>query len=148
MLYNQHSPGLHAGMREVLERHQQICDDLYHLALEENQFLQEKKRPYGADLLDRRQALLDQLTSNLEALKQALVPASGEAKELADLREKVRARILQIIHLDRETEKLILRYSLQSRSGAPASGPAPAPPVGNVARLYGKVLPPPPRHQG
>ena len=145
MLYKKQSSGLHAGMREVLESHQRICDDLYQLALEENQFLQEKKRPYGADLLDRRQALLDQLTANLEALKQALAPAPGEAKELAALREKVRARILQIIHLDRETEKLILRYSLQSRSAAPSAGPAPAPPAGNVARLYGKLLPPPPR---
>lgn len=142
MLYNKQSAGLHACMREVLERHQQICDDLYQLALEENQFLQEKKRPYGADLLGRRQALLDQLTTNLDALKQAFAPAPGEAKELAVLREKVRARILQIIHLDRETEKLILRYSLQNRSGAPAAGPASAPPVGNVARLYGKVLNP------
>jgi hypothetical protein len=132
-------------MREVLERHRQICDELYQLALEENQFLQEKKRPYGADLLDRRQALLERLTRNLDALKLALSPAPGEAKDLAELREKVRARILQIIHLDRETEKLILRYSLQSRGGAPVAGTPPAPPMGNVARLYGKVLPPLPR---
>jgi len=145
MLYKQQASGLHAAMREVLERHRQICDDLYQLALEENQFLQEKKRPFGADLLDRRQTLLDQLTTNLEALKQAFAPAPGETKELSELREKVRARILQIIHLDRETEKLILRYSLQSRGGAPASGTPPAPSAGNVARLYSKVLPPPPR---
>ena len=129
-------------MREVLERHRQICDDLYQLALEENQFLQEKKRPFGVDLLERRQALLDQLTTNLDSLKQALAPAPREAKGLAELREKVRSRILQIIHLDRETEKLILRYSLQSRSGAPSSGAAPAQLAGSVARLYGKVLPP------
>ena len=130
-------------MREVLERHRQICDDLYQLALEENQFLQENKRPYGADLLDRRQVLLDRLTNNLGALKQALAPAPGEAKDLGELRERVRARILQIIHLDRETEKLILRYSLQSRGGgAPAASAPPAPRPGNVARLYGKVLPP------
>jgi hypothetical protein len=130
-------------MREVLERHRQICDDLYQLALEENQFLQEKKRPFGVDLLERRQALLDQLTTNLDSLKQALAPAPREAKGLAELREKVRSRILQIIHLDRETEKLILRYSLQSRSSTPTSGAAPAPLAGSVARLYGKVLPPP-----
>ena len=132
-------------MREVLERHQRICDELYQLALEENSFLQENKRPYGADLLDRRQALLDQLTNNLEALKQALAPAAGEAKELAELRERVRARILQIIHLDRETEKLILRYSLQNRGGPTAAGAPPPPSAGNVARLYGKVLPHLPR---
>lgn len=129
-------------MREVLERHQRICDDLYQLSLDENKFLLEKKRPFGPDLLDRRQTLLDQLTANLETLKQAMAPAPGLAREVAELKEKVRQRILQIIHLDRENEKLILRYSLQSRGGpANASAPTP-PPVGSVARLYGKVLPP------
>lgn len=127
-------------MREVLERHQRICDDIYQLALDENRFLTEKKRPFGQDLLQRRQALLDQLSTNLEALKQALAPVPREAQALAELKEKVRQRILQIIHLDRENEKLILRYSLQSRGG-PAAASTP-PPAGSVARLYGKVLPP------
>ncbi len=130
-------------MREVLERHQRICDDLYQLALDENQFLLEKKRPFGQDLLERRQALLDQLTTNLEALKQALAPAPGEGAAMGELKEKVRQRILQIIHLDRDNEKLILRYSLQSRGGPTAAPTTPAaPPAGNIARLYGKVLPP------
>ena len=56
-------------MREVLERHDRICDDLYQLALEENQFLLQKKRPLSSELLVRRQGLLDRLTVNLEALK-------------------------------------------------------------------------------
>ncbi len=143
MLHNEHKPRLNPAMREVLERHQRVCDDLYQLALDENQFLLEKKRPFGQDLLERRQALLDQLTTNLEALKQALAPAPGEGAALGALKEKVRQRILQIIHLDRENEKLILRYSLQSRGGPTATPAAPAaPPAGNIARLYGKVLPP------
>lgn len=99
-------------MREVLERHQRICDDLYQLSLEENQFLLEKKRPFGSELLQRRQALLDQLTANLHALKEALAPAPAEQRELAELKEKVRQRILQIIHLDRENEKLLLRFKI------------------------------------
>ncbi len=130
-------------MREVLERHQRICDDLYQLSLDENRFLLENKRPFGSELLQRRQALLDQLTANLEALKEALAPAPGEAREMAELKEKVRQRILQIIHLDRENEKLILRCSLQSRGGSlPGAAPAPTPAAGSVARLYGKALPP------
>lgn len=129
-------------MREVLERHQRICDDLYQLSLDENKFLLEQKRTFGAELLQRRQALLDQLSTNLDALKQAIAPAPGEARALAELKEKVRQRILQIIHLDRENEKLILRYSLQSRGPAAAQGTPTPPPAGSVARLYSKVLPP------
>lgn len=144
MLHNQQKPRLNPAMREVLERHQRICDDLYQLALDENHFLLEKKRPFGQDLLERRQALLDQLTTNLEALKQALAPAPGEGAAMGELKEKIRQRILQIIHLDRDNEKLILRYSLQSRGGPTAAAPGvpAAPPAGNIARLYGKVLPP------
>jgi hypothetical protein len=135
---------LDAAMREVLERHQRICDDLYQLALEENQFLLQKKRPLSPELLARRQALLDQLTANLEVLKKALAPSPGEARDLAELKERVRQRIMQIIHLDRENEKLLLRYSLAARTPAGAANATqPPPPAGSVARLYGKVIPPP-----
>jgi hypothetical protein len=131
-------------MREVLERHQHICDELYQLSLEENKFLVENKRQYGAELLNRKQGLLDRLNQNLDALKQALDDTPGENRSLDELKERTRQRILQIIHLDRENEKLILRYSLQSRAGtAPAGTGAPPPPApGSVARLYGKVMPP------
>ncbi len=142
MLYSQHSPRLDAGMREVLERHQRICDDLYQLALDENRYLLEKKRPFGPDLLERRQALLDRLTTNLDALKQAMQPAPGEARDLAELKERIRQRILQIIHLDRENEKLILRFSLQSRGGPATPQPSAPPPPSSIAKLYGRVLPP------
>lgn len=142
MLYTQHSSRLDAAMREVLERHQRICDDLYQLALDENRFLLEKKRPFGTDLLERRQALLDQLTNNLEALKQAMAPSPGESRDLAELKERIRQRILQIIHLDRDNEKLILRFSLQSRGGPANTQPPPPPPAVSIAKLYGKVLPP------
>jgi len=130
-------------MREVLERHERICDDLYQLALEENQFLLQKKRPLSSELLVRRQGLLDRLTVNLEALKKALAPDPTAARDLAELKEKVRQRILQIIHLDRENEKLLLRYSLAARTpGAVQTAAPPPPPAGSVARLYGQVVPP------
>jgi len=133
-------------MRDVLERHERICDDLYQLALEENQFLLQKKRPLSGELLARRQALLDRLTTNLDALKKALAPDPGATRELAELKEKVRQRILQILHLDRENEKLLLRYSLAARTPSSAvAGTPPPPPVGSVARLYGQIVAPPKR---
>jgi hypothetical protein len=42
----------------------------------------------------------------------------------AELIEKARAKLLQILHLDRENEQLLLRYSLGIQ---PASPPAAAP---------------------
>lgn len=132
-------------MREVLERHQRICDDLYQLALEENQFLQTQKRPVTGEFVARKQALLDELTRNLDSLRQGLSDSGERSRELAATRDKVLQRIQQIIHLDRENEKLLLRYSLPPRgaSAAPATPPAPtAAMAGGIARLYGKVVPP------
>lgn len=131
-------------MREVLERHQQICDDLYQLALDENQFLQTQKRPIAGEYISRKQALLDELTGNLDAFRESLADAGPRAKELAPLRDRVLQRIQQIIHLDRENEKLLLKYSLPSRTPAtPATPVAPNPAMaGGIARLYGKVVPP------
>lgn len=132
-------------MRDVLERHQRICDDLYQLALEENQFLQTQKRPMTGEFVSRKQALLDELTRNLDALKDTLADAGGRTRELGGLRDKVLQRIQQIIHLDRENEKLLLKYSLPSRAPAAAAATplAPTPAMaGGIARLYGKVVPP------
>lgn len=131
-------------MREVLERHQQICDDLYQLALDENQFLQTQKRPTSGEFITRKQALLDELTGNLEAFRESLADTGPRARDLAGLRDRVLQRIQQIIHLDRENEKLLLKYSLPSRAPQTPSGPVTPNPAmaGGIARLYGKVLPP------
>lgn len=127
-------------MREALERHWRICDDLYRLALEENEFLRRERRPPDESLLGRKRALLDQLTASLDSLKQGLNPSPGAAHEETELRERVREKILQVVHLDRENEKLLLKVSLPGR--AAAAVPPPPPPPGAVARAYGQALPP------
>ncbi|HET7535433.1 MAG TPA: hypothetical protein VFJ90_03205 [Candidatus Didemnitutus sp.] len=105
---------------EALQQHQQLCDELHELALEENRFLQQNRRAPDAPLLDRKRALLARLDEALNALRGASRDKADTA--LKQALEKTRTRILQILQLDRENEQLLLRYSLTG--GQPARAPS------------------------
>jgi hypothetical protein len=117
---------------EAIQQHRQICDELYQLALEENRFLQENRRPADAPLLERKRAALGKLEAAMAALRSA---PPGDAKDPARrvALEKTQARIMQILQVDRENEQLLLRYSLSR--GAPP--PNPLPERSTLQRLYG-----------
>ena len=126
---------------EALQIHLSLCDELHQLALEENRFLKQQQRVPDAPLLDRKRALLARLDGSLAAIKEGNasggVPSAGGRVDLArkEIVEKARAKILQILHLDRENEQLLLRYSLGVRSPRTPPPAATAPPS-LVQRLY------------
>jgi flagellar biosynthesis/type III secretory pathway chaperone len=123
--------------QETLQKHLQVCDELYQLALEENRHLKQHRRPADATLLERKRTLLEQLDQTLSSLRSA--NASGEAgRETRPLVEKLRSRILQILQLDKENEQLLLRASL-SRGIEPAATPAPA--TALLQKIYGRTAP-------
>jgi hypothetical protein len=111
-------------LMEALQQHQQICDELYELSLEENRLLQQHKRAPASDLLERKRGLLDRLDSALKTLR-AADPKDSRAPQARGALDRARSRILQILQLDKENEQLLVRFSLGS--GAPGA-PAPAHP--------------------
>ncbi len=118
--------------QETLQKHQQVCDELYQLALEENRHLKQHRRAPDAALLDRKRALLELLDQTLTSLR-----AGGEAgRESRSLVEKIRSRILQILQIDKENEQLLLRTSL-SRGIEPVAAPAPA--TALLQKIYGRT---------
>lgn len=135
---------------EALRRHLALCDELHQLALEENRFLKQNQRVPDSPLLDKKRALLVRLDESLASLKSgnapsplapsaATSPATRTDPARAEIIEKARAKILQILHLDRENEQLLLRYSLGVRPRAPAASTAPATPAAapsHLQRLY------------
>lgn len=58
-------------LMEALRQHQQICDELHELSLEENRFLQQNHRAPAPTLLERKRGLLERLDSALAALRGA-----------------------------------------------------------------------------
>ncbi len=110
----------------ALQKHQELCNELHELTLEENRFLQEHRRPPDAGLLERKKAMLVRLDETLAALRGASREGSS-ATEFRQAVEKTRSRILQILQLDRENEQLLLRYSLTGSRTPAVPAPAPAP---------------------
>jgi len=120
----------------ALERHQQLCDTIHQCVLDENRFLRQHQRAPDAELTKRKEALLAQLDVSLEALRAEPAASVRDATAKA-LLEKARARILQILQLDKENEQLLLRCSLTPvRSGSPA--PAAAPSVAMLQKIYAR----------
>jgi len=108
-----------------LQQHQQLCDDIYQCVLDENRFLRQHQRVPDAAMLARKRILLGQLDDSLTALRAVPASSAREPSLQAGL-EKNRARILQILQMEKENEQLLLRCSLASTTGGAAAAPAPA----------------------
>lgn len=117
----------------ILQQHQELCNELHQLALEENNFLQQHRRAPDAALIERKRALLARLDASLTALR-ALPRGTADSAPLRAALDKCRARILQVLQLDKENEQLLLRFSLASAS---SSSPAPlAPSAAMLQKIY------------
>lgn len=116
---------------EAIQEHHKLCDEIHQCVLDENRFLRQQQRAPDAALLERKRVLLGKLDTTLAALR-AIPAASARDPETRAQLEKTRARILQILQLDKENEQLLLRCSLAA--GRPA-GAAPATPTASVTML-------------
>jgi hypothetical protein len=117
---------------EALPQHLQICDEFYQLALEDNRQLKEHGRVPAPAFLERKRTLLTRLEQSLAELRTC--PAA--AADQRHLVEKIRGRILQILELDKENERLLLRASLSRGLGAPVV-PAAAP--AQLQKIYAQA---------
>ncbi len=115
----------------ALHEHQTLCDEIYAAVLAENHHLRQHQRAPDTALLDRKRTLLVKLDLTLEALR-AVPAASIRDPEARAQLEKTRARILQILQLDKENEQLLLRCSL-SRPATPV-----APSVTMLQKIYSR----------
>lgn len=120
---------------DTLREHHQLCDEIHQCALEENRFLRQHQRAPGADLLTRKRTMLEKLDASLAALR-ALPAASARDPETRAQLENTRARILQILQLDKENEQLLLRCSLSGGRATP--GTAPAASASMLQRIYAR----------
>jgi hypothetical protein len=126
-------------MPDSLSEHLQVCDELHQLALDENRFLKQHQRVPDPTLLERHQTLIGRLETSLDRLRDsdtARVPADPELRaQRAAVIEQARGRLLQILHLLRENEQLVLRHSLGPvRPTAPPAFPS----VTRLQKLYEK----------
>jgi hypothetical protein len=121
----------------TLQAHQQLCDEIHRCVLDENRFLRQFQRAPAAAMLQRKRELLEQLETTLDALRAFPAASVRDPGTRAQL-ENTRARILQILQLDKENEQLLLRCSLAASRPAGISGPAPAATVAMLQKIYAR----------
>ncbi len=120
---------------EILREHHTLCDEIHQCALEENRFLRQHQRAPGEEFLGRKRSMLEKLDRSLAALRELPAASARDPEARAQL-ENTRARILQILQLDKENEQLLLRCSLAG--SRPAAGAAPAPSVSMLQKIYSR----------
>ena len=121
---------------EAIQEHHQLCDEIHQCILDENRFLRQQQRAPDAALLERKRTLLTKLDTTLAALR-TIPAASARDPEMRAQLEKTRARILQILQLDKENEQLLLRCSLATARPAGAT-PGPTASVSMLQKIYAR----------
>jgi hypothetical protein len=122
---------------EAIQEHHLLCDEIHQCVLDENRFLRQQQRAPDAAFLERKRTLLNRLDTTLAALR-AIPAASARDPEAKAQLEKTRARILQILQLDKENEQLLLRCSLTASRPAGTAPAVPAPSVTMLQKIYAR----------
>jgi len=123
-------------MNDPIREHQQLCDDIHQCVLEENRLLRQHQRAPDAAFLNRKRQLLERLDVSLAGLR-SIAPGTVRDPQAREVLEKTRARILQILQLDKENEQLLLRVSISSQR-APGAVAPPAASVAMLQKIYSR----------
>ena len=107
---------------ESLQQYFLLCEDIHILFLEENRILQTTHKPPGHDFLARKSKLLPRL----DAARLALKIGGPDEPELSMQKaavDRLQKKMLSLLLLDRENEKLLLKYSVQADAFRVAAKP-------------------------
>jgi hypothetical protein len=121
----------------ILREHLEICAALHALLLEENRVLRTTGQAPSEELLTRKRDFLPRLDASLEQLR--AINAGGVRLSRADAAsvQEGRNRLMQVMMLDRENERLLLKAALPQPFKAALAPVAP----GQVARAYARHAP-------
>jgi hypothetical protein len=119
-------------LSETLQRHLLLCEQIHQLLLEENRLLQTTRMPPPEDFLQRKRELLPRLDAAKAALTQAKANHGKEVASEASTIDRLQKKMLSLLLLDRENEKLLLKYSVPTDALRTAAKPR----THVVARAY------------
>lgn len=102
------------NLAETLQQHFLLCEQIHLLLLEENRLLQSTRRPPGEEFLARKSELLPKLDAARVALSIAKMNEAAEISLHTVAIDRLQKKMLSLLLLDRENEKLLLKYSVQA----------------------------------
>ncbi|MBN2068970.1 MAG: hypothetical protein JW739_04970 [Opitutales bacterium] len=103
----------------IIRRHLDLCDQVYTVLNEENRILRGTGQVPEAAFLERKRALLPQLTESVDELKQLRASEPHLGPILKDLVESAQKKLMKIFLLDRENEQLLLKASMPRTTQRP-----------------------------
>ncbi|MDR0756054.1 MAG: hypothetical protein LBE99_04045 [Puniceicoccales bacterium] len=93
---------------DLLNRYQQLCEEIYLLLSQENNLLKQEQVPHR-HLLHTKQTLLSKLEFLTEQCKQVEKAGIEDKKQAQRLQQK----LMKIFMLDRENEKMLLALRMK-----------------------------------
>jgi len=100
------------NLTDTLQQHLDLYDEIHRVLSEENRLLQTTRKPPGEAFLAWKRELLPRLDSTRHALVAARsAPARDEGTHKPAV-ERLQKKMLSLLLLDRENEKLLLKYSV------------------------------------
>jgi len=121
----------------ILKEHIRLCSDMHELFLEEGRMMRLTGLPPDEAFLKRKESFLPILEKGLQLLKRINDEPESFPRGMESLVEEARAKVMKLMILDRENERLLLKSSLPPKMKA-AYGKAAA---GQIAKTYGKYSP-------
>ena len=118
----------------ILKEHIRLCSDMHELFIEEGRIMRSTGLPPDEAFLKRKETFLPILEKGLQLLKRINDDPNSFPRGLESLVEEARSKVMKLMMLDRENERLLLKTSLPPKLKA-AYGKAAA---GQIAKTYGK----------
>ena len=118
----------------ILTEHIRLCSDMHELFIEEGRIMRSTGLPPDEAFLKRKETFLPILEKGLQLLKRINDDPISFPRGLESLVEEARSKVMKLMILDRENERLLLKTSLPPKMKA-AYGKAAA---GQIAKTYGK----------
>ncbi|MBC2606921.1 hypothetical protein [Pelagicoccus albus] len=118
----------------ILREHIRLCSDLHDLFIEEGQIMRTTAAPPSEEFLERKKSFVGVLDKGLQLLKRINESGDPIPRGLEPLVRECRAKIMKLMMIDRENERLLLKSSLPPRMKQAYGKVAP----GQIAKAYGR----------
>lgn len=118
----------------ILREHVRLCSDLHELFIEEGKIMRATGAPPDEEFLQKKEGFLPVLGKGLELLRVINEQPDEFSSSLRPLVKECRDKIMKLMMLDRENERLLLKTSLPPRMKEAYSRVAP----GQIAKAYAK----------
>lgn len=120
------------NLAEALQQHLLLIEQINLLFIEEQRILQTTRKPPTEEFLSRKRDLLPRLEAVRLLLLRSKLTQGNEISAQKAAIERLQKKMLALLLLDRENEKLLLKYSVQAEAfRVPVK-----PPVHHVTRAY------------